>query len=255
MRLHTRADVFEQFHLLIEQYGPLVRVGPNTVITSSADVFHTTSAARSAYSRADFYYAMRFDPGQDHIFSTLDEGRHEEKRRKMAAGYSGKENVGLEKDVDGCVLELVSLIEEKYASSRRDVKPLDLARKVAFFTTDVMSKLSFDQKFNDLRDDGDNYCYIVELEKLFSSLTWTAVVPGFLKLMTNIGLLQKMAAAGEGDGSKGLVKVKKLAFEQVAKRFGADGKPKGEKKKDMLGSFIKHGLTMKAAQQEAMLNM
>ena len=195
---------------------------------------------------------MRLNPGKDNIFSTRDETRHEELRRKMAAGYSGKENEFLEHDIDTSLMELINLIERKYISTRGNIVPMDLARKIQFMTSDIMSKISFDYKFRDLETDSDQWGYITEIEDLFPNITWTATVPGFLKVMTNLGLLQKLAAAG--DGSMGMAKIKSVAFEQVNNRFGPDGKPKNDTK-DMLGSFIRHGLTQEEAKQESLLNL
>jgi hypothetical protein len=196
---------------------------------------------------------MRLNPGQDNIFSTRDEARHDELRRKMAAGYSGKENMTLEQDIDACLLELVGLIERKYLSVGGEIVPMDLARKIQFLMSDIMSKLSFDYKFRDLESDADQWGYIAELEALFPNITWTATVPGFLMFMTRLGLLQKLAAAG--DGSMGMAKVKAVAFEQVGKRFDGDGKPRSDGTRDMLGSFIRHGLTREEAKQESLLNL
>lgn len=252
LKIHTRTDLFDQFGDLTDKYGPLVRVGPKTLICSDPDVLRRISAPRSPYVRAEWYYAMRLNPGEDNIFSTLDETRHEELRRKMAVGYSGKENTSLEQDVDSSLLELIHLIERKYISTGGAIKPMDFARKVAFLTIDIMSKVAFDGKFHDLRDDKDNFGYIEELEALFPNVTWTATVPAFLKVMTKLGLLQKLAASA--DGSMGVAKVKAIAFEQVGKRFGPDGKP-NQDKQDMLGSFIRHGLTREEAKQESVLNL
>jgi cytochrome P450 len=253
LKLHTRTDLLDQFNNLTIEYGPLVRVGPKTLICSDPDVMRRLSAPRSPYVRADWYYAMRLNPGEDNIFSTLDETRHDALRRKMAAGYSGKENASLERDVDDCLLELIDLINRKYISKGGDIKHMDLARKIAFFTTDIMSKVAFDGQFHDLRDDKDNMGYIEELENLFPNVTWTATVPGFLKVMTKLGLLQKMAAAG--DGSMGVQKVKSIASANVSKRFDAEGKAKENNKQDMLGSFLRHGLTQDEAKQESVLNL
>ncbi|KAJ9615092.1 hypothetical protein H2200_001166 [Cladophialophora chaetospira] len=252
LRLHTRADLFDQFYDLTSAYGPLVRVGPNTLICSDPDVLRRLSAPRSPYKRSDWYFAMRLNPGHDNIFSTRDETRHEALRRKMAAGYSGKENVSLEHDINTCLLELIDLIERKYLSTGGNILPMDLARKIQFFTSDIMSQIAFDYKFHDLEHDLDRWGYLAEIEALFPNITWTATVPGFLKFMTKLGLLQKLAAVG--DGSMGMSKVKSLAFEQVSKRFDSDGKLKDEKR-DMLGSFIRHGLTQAEAQQESLLNL
>ena len=243
----------DQYSMLSEGYGPLVRVAPNNVITSDVDTIRRISAPRSRYRRSLHSYAMRLNPGKDHIFSTMDEVLHDNLRKKMIAGYSGKENLTLENDVNEAVLELCALIDRKYLAQAGDVKPMDLARKVQYLTIDIISKASFDAKFHDLRDDDDNYRYIEEIENLLPNVTWTAVVPGLTKFLTDIGSLQLMARFV--DGSMGVEKVKRVAFEQVDKRFHADGTPKKEMRSDMLGSFIRHGLTRERAKEESILNL
>lgn len=74
-----------------------------------------------------------------------------------------------------------------------------------------------------------------------------------LKFFTDIGLLQY--AASQADGKMGVEKVKRLAYAQVEKRFEADGTPKSDMRSDMLGSFIRHGLTLEEAKEESMLNL
>ena len=251
--LHTRPDLMDQFCDLSERYGRLVRVAPNTIITSDGEALRRMSAPRSPYRRNMNYYAMRLNPGKDHIFSTRDEAPHDDLRRKMSAGYSGKENLTLERDINKTILELCELIDSKYLSSAGDVKPMDLARKLQYMTMEIISKASFDSNFHDLRDDNDNYKYIEEIENLLPNVTWTAVVPGFVKFLTDIGLLQFMARFA--DGSMGVEKVKRVAFEQVDKRFEADGTPKKEMKPDMLGSFVRRGLTRERAKEESILNL
>ena len=253
VRLHTRKDTMDQFYQLSDKYGPLVRVAPNTLITSDAETLRRMSAPRSPYTRSMNYYCMRLNPGKDHIFSTMDEVTHDDLRKKMTAGYSGKENLTLENDIDEAILELVDLIDTKYISTAGDIRPMDLARKIQFLTMDVISKASFDSKFHDLRDDNDNYKYIEEIENLLPNVTWTAVVPGFVKFMTDIGVLQW--AAKFADGSFGVEKVKRVAFAQVDKRFEEDGTPKEEMRKDMLGSFIRRGLSRERAKEESILNL
>lgn len=250
---HTKADLFDQFSNLNKNYGPLVRVGPNTLICSDPDVIRRMSAPRSPYVRSEFYFAMRLNPGEDNIFSTIDEVRHDALRRKMAAGYAGRDNETLEGDINERILRLCDLISRKYISTGADIKPMDLAQKISFLTLDIIAKIAFDGDFEDLRDDHDNFGYIAEIEALLPNITWTATVPGFLKLMTKIGLLQMAAKAG--DGSTGVAKLKSIAYEQVEKRFETDGTPKGSKKRDMLGSFLQHGLTREEAKQESILNM
>jgi len=253
MKLHTRADPMDQISLLSEKYGPLVRVAPNTVITSDPETLRRMSAPRSPYRRSNFYYAMRLNPGKDHIFSTMDEAAHDELRKKMTAGYSGKENLTLEEDINGAILELCDLIDKKYLTADGNIKPMDLARKIQYMTMDIISKASFDSNFHDLRDDNDNYKYIEEIENLLPNMTWTAIIPGFVKFLTDIGLLPLMA--NFADGSMGVEKVKRVAFEQVDKRFEVDGTPKAELRADMVGSFIRRGLSRERVKEESILNL
>ena len=253
VKLHTRADTMDQFYQLNEKYGPLVRVAPNTVITSDAQTLRRISAPRSPYRRSLNYLAMRLNPGKDHIFSTMDEDIHNDLRKKMSAGYSGRENLTLEHDIDEAILEFCKLIDSKYISNNCDIRPMDLARKVQYLTLDIISKVSFGSKFFDLRDDNDNHKYIEEIENLLPNVTWTSVVPGFVKFLTDIGFLQFVAKYA--DGSAGVEKVKRVAFEQVKQRFEPDGTPKEEVRSDMLNSFIRRGLSRERASEESILNL
>ena len=67
--------------------GPIVRIGPNVLITSSPDVWSHINAVRSPYKRSDWYYhAARFKPGEDHVFSETDNEKHDKKRKQMFTG-------------------------------------------------------------------------------------------------------------------------------------------------------------------------
>ncbi|KIW95974.1 uncharacterized protein Z519_03040 [Cladophialophora bantiana CBS 173.52] len=254
-RLHLQGAIYDKFGELNRHYGPLVRIAPNTLLVADPDVLRRMSAVRSPYTRADWYIAMRLNPGQDNVLAQRDEGKHDDLRRRMMAGYSGKENLALERDIDDCVLDLVRLIERKYLPSPgRDHQPvpMDLARKIQFFTSDVMSKLSFDAKFHDLRDDNDNLGYIHEVETMFPNIFCTCTIPKVIDFLTNIGFLGLFAPSA--NSKLGLGKVLAITREQTAKRFDSQGKPKGDYN-DMLGSFIRHGLTKEEAESESVMQL
>ncbi|KAJ9637526.1 uncharacterized protein PV06_09498 [Exophiala oligosperma] len=251
-KTHLDGDIYDRFGQLHQRYGPLVRIAPNTLLTADPDVLRRMSAARSPYTRSDWYIAMRLNPGQDNVLSNRNEAKHDDLRRRMGFGYSGKENLNLEQDIDDCVKDLVHLIDAKYASDPGKIIPMDLARKIQFFTSDIMSKLSFDGKFHDLRDDNDNLGYIHELETIFPSIFCTCCIPRVIEILTNIGFLGLFAPSA--NSKLGLGKVLAITREQVAKRFGPDGEAKGEYS-DMLGSFIRHGLTQQEAEAESVMQL
>jgi hypothetical protein len=90
--------------------GPIARIGPNDLVTSSSELLAHMNAVRSPYTRAHWYNnGTRLEPGKGHIFSELDEVKHTNWRAHMAARYSGKENLTLEHDVDARVQEFLGM--------------------------------------------------------------------------------------------------------------------------------------------------
>jgi hypothetical protein len=69
--------------------GVIARVGPNDLITCSRELLTHMSAVRSPYTRTPWFsLAVRPGPGEDHLFSEMDEDIHTRKRQQMAAGVS-----------------------------------------------------------------------------------------------------------------------------------------------------------------------
>ncbi len=118
-------------HLLVAEvnakYGSLARIGPNNLVTSDPDLIRRMNAPRSLYRRSDWYNTMRFKPRADNVLSHTQEERHDELRRKMAAGYSGKENPQLEESIDNRIHDLVNLIDRKYISGT-ELRKMDFGR-------------------------------------------------------------------------------------------------------------------------------
>ena len=252
LRRHLQGEIFNEFADLDKQYGPLVRVAPNTLLTSDPDVLRRISSARSPYTRSDWFLGLRMIPGDDNVLSTRNEKRHDELRRMMSAGYSGKENLFLESDIDQCIVDLVSLIERKYISTQTTPVSMDLAQKIQYFTVDVISKLSSGDKFHNLNDDNDNYGYIAEVAALVPNLFWMCTVPKIIEWLTNIGFLKLFAPSTRS--KRGLGKVLAVTQEQVSKRFDTEGKL-NDNKRDMHGSFIRHGMKQHEVVQETLMQL
>jgi hypothetical protein len=69
--------------------GPIARIGPNELITSSPELLVHMNAVRSPYTRSSWFNrTTRVEPGKDHVFSQLDEEKHTKRRQQMAAGVS-----------------------------------------------------------------------------------------------------------------------------------------------------------------------
>ncbi|KAF5007492.1 hypothetical protein FDECE_6180 [Fusarium decemcellulare] len=145
----------QEFYSLMKKYGPLVRIGPNQVITSDPSTIKKMSAARSAYTRTPSYKLLKLDPVQDNILSILDDAHHKALKSKMGPGYSGRENGGFEPSIDKHVASFVNLIETEYLSTADKFRPIDLGTKTSYFTLDVISELGFGASFGFLKENKD----------------------------------------------------------------------------------------------------
>ena len=184
------------------------------------------------------------------MFSERHEEKHDDLRKKMAAGYAGKENPRLECEIDERIHDLISLIERKYVCTHEEPgRQMDFGQKVQYLTVDVISGLAFDQAFGDLIIDEDKYDYIKTVEEAMPVIMLMGELPEVHSFLENNPLMKLVAPAATD--KIGFGKVIGIVEEKVAERFGDDKKVK----QDMLGSFLRHGLNQEEAESEAVFQM
>ena len=71
-----------------EEIGPLVRVGPNHLLTDDPDTTIKLLAARSPYVRGGWYDSLRLDPHRPNLVAESDPQKHNALRHQMSAGVS-----------------------------------------------------------------------------------------------------------------------------------------------------------------------
>ncbi|OAL49101.1 benzoate 4-monooxygenase cytochrome-like protein P450 [Pyrenochaeta sp. DS3sAY3a] len=250
---HSRVILNTQSYLVYEQvnkkYGPIARVGPNELVTCSPELLMHMSAVRSPYVRSRWFNsATRLEPGRDHVFSQLDEEKHTKRRQQMAAGYSGKENLALESDIDKRVQEFLQLIRTKYLSSSSKLIPMDLARKAQFFTLDVISTIGFGEPFGDLTSDSDVHGYIKAAGEFLSLSPWFAALG--LTPVLQYPPIARLFGPSEKD-ALGVGRIMAAARGIIETRLT---KPT-EGRSDMLASFMRHGLTKDDLFTESLLQI
>ncbi|OLN97575.1 Pisatin demethylase 4 [Colletotrichum chlorophyti] len=242
-----------QMHLALKQacddYGPVVRIGPNDLVTNDSELLRRMWAVRSPYRKAAFYQAVRFDPTRDNIISMRNDHEHNELRAKMAIGYSGKENEAMEATIDSQIHALVRLLEERYLSTAGAFRPMDLCRKVHYLTLDVITSLAFGYHFGYLEQDADLHHYIQMTEESMPVMMILTVFPQLAKIFQSP--LFRRAMPSERD-RVGFGKFIAVAKKVVAERLKSD---KTLKWRDMLGSFLAHGLTQEEAEGETLVQI
>ncbi|KAH6710192.1 hypothetical protein VD0002_g8305 [Verticillium dahliae] len=230
-----------------DEYGPVVRIGPNDLVTNDSEILRRMWAVRSPYRKGDFYDAIRLDPTRDNIISMRDDHAHNELRAKVAIGYSGKENEFLETAIDAQMLSLVRLIEERYVSTPGVFRPMDFASKMQYLTLDIITSLAFGECFGYLSQDKDVHNYIQITEESMPVMMTLSVLPSLAAIMQSPFFRRAMPSEHDRVGlGKFIAVAKKVVAERIAS---------GKVQRDMLGSFLAHGLTPEEAEGEALVQV
>lgn len=123
--------------------GPLVRIGPNELLSTDPDVLRKMSAVRSLYTKGVFYETGRITPEEDTIVSLRNEEAHRALRAKMGTAFGGKENegFGFGAGIDRQIRALINLIDAKYLSTATEYRPVQFFQKISFFSLDVIGDI------------------------------------------------------------------------------------------------------------------
>ncbi|KAB5554850.1 pisatin demethylase [Coniochaeta sp. 2T2.1] len=240
----THLDYYE----VCEEYGPIARVGPNDLVTSDPDLMKRMSNVRSDYRRSDWYNSMRFNPSKDNVVSMRDDDEHNRLRAKLAAGYSGREIDDLEAKIDRHILSLVDLLKTGYVAKN---KAFDFGRKCQYLTLDILSDIAYSDPFGFLESDSDRFDYIKTIEENFPTIIVVTVLPWIITMM-RFPLFKMVPGLLPTEKDRlGLGKVMGITKKVAAERYG----PNKKEKRDMLGSFVNHGLTEEEAESETLIQV
>ncbi|KAF4838921.1 Cytochrome P450 monooxygenase lolP1 [Colletotrichum tropicale] len=239
----------ETFTRLNREHGSLVCIGPNDLVTDDPDMFRRMNGARSTYNRSSWYNAAKFNPHEEAMFSIRDIRKHDRMKAQVAGAYSGKENDALESGIDSQLAGLTELIRRKYVTMGEDMKPMDFGRVAQYFTLDVITEIAYGKAFGYMATDSDIHEYIKTTEDVVQILQMLGEVPYLCTLFWSKWVLGTVGP--KPTDNSGMGKMMGVARDVVAKRFGPDAKDE----RDMLGSFVRHGLTQGQAEQEVLFQI
>lgn len=163
--------------------NPLIRIGPDMLMTDDPAIMRRINAAHGGYVRGDWYRVFRLDPHQDSLIASLDNKFHDNIRARVAGGITGRDVPGMEATINEVVASLIRLIENKYLrapspTSETTTRPMDWAMVAQFFTLDALTKVAYNKDFGHLERDEDAVGYIRTVEDMgfffaiSSDITW-----------------------------------------------------------------------------------
>ncbi|KAI0416771.1 cytochrome P450 [Xylaria grammica] len=239
---------FARYKDVGEKYGPVVRVGPNEVITDDPETIRHISSTKNMYHRSEWYDGARFQPG-DAMFTLLEPVKHDKYKAKTAHGYSGRETPGIESAIDEQIANLIKLIRREYvvkAGTRSRMVPLDLSKVIPLFTLDVISRIALGKEFGGLEANRDVVRFYEIVEAILPELNVVADVPWIRRIVFSDICLRLFGPKTTDKSGMGLMM--KMTNEEVRKKYAGDNKESN----DMLGSFRRHGLNQTECQIEAL---
>ncbi|EGO52223.1 hypothetical protein NEUTE1DRAFT_114214 [Neurospora tetrasperma FGSC 2508] len=248
---YLSGNVHLKFKEATDKYGPIARIGPNELMTTSLELLAHINGARNRYTRTRwFYIAARFQPNGDNILSELDDNIHTKRRAQMAGGYSGKENRELESSVNIHVAELVQLIRTKYCSTEMKTNPFDLAQKAQYLALDVISHIGFGEPFGMLLSDQDVNGYIKHADQGMNAIMYLWGL-GLTELVLGTPLMHLLGPSDKAKTGFGAMTANTRKI--ISKRLEDDpGMTKGS---DMLASWFRHGLDKEQLITESILQL
>ena len=242
---HTFSGKLNQHNAaLLERYGSPVRIAPDKILTNDPIILRHMSTSRSNFRRGTFYDAFSLQPPLQNVLSQKDEKLHNTLRAKLIRGYSGKDLPKLDSEIDSNIIKLVKLIRTESAAGR----PVDFSSLAQYFTLDVLTHIAFSAPIGYLTQNKDVYYYIRTVSSFLKILELGANSSGVQAILGSSLMAPMRPKPTDKDGMGAMMRIAKKA---VAERFG----PRPKVEQDMLGSFVKCGLTQEEAESEAMVQV
>jgi hypothetical protein len=139
---------------LHQQYGCVVRIGPNHVSLSDPSLIPLIYGTKENFAKTGFYpiqsISWKKQP-QMNLFSTRDPEYHRVEKRKVGAAYSMPNLLQSEEAIDSCVKLFMQRLGE--LASRGD--PVDLGEWLHYYAFDVVGEVTFARKLGFLEEGKD----------------------------------------------------------------------------------------------------
>ncbi|KAK3208388.1 hypothetical protein GRF29_77g542869 [Pseudopithomyces chartarum] len=233
---------------ICNQYGPLVRIGPNWVVCGDPFEIQKIWGIRSGYSRAEWYKATRLNPEDDNVLTTLDNKAHHRLRALLAPAYAAKGMKDQERVVDEQIENLINLIERRYISSESILKRCNLSRVMQYLTQDIITAVGFGKATGYLEADEDFLGVLETCEKLLAPAHIIMFLPKVRRILESRFLGPLIP---KPKGNRGIGGLLNLIRSHVDTRYG-DAKTQ---KNDMLQSFVESGLRRPQVEAESLVTL
>ncbi|KAG2419398.1 hypothetical protein HFD88_004194 [Aspergillus terreus] len=186
-------SVQQQYH---ENYGPLVRLGPNMVTVANPAAIPVIYPARPGFPKGAFYeafipYTKAGSPPA--IFTARDEHLHKRLKSPIASLYNFSNVVALEGLVNEVLDLLCHQVDSRFAVTDQS---FDLARWLQYFAFDVMGTMTFSQRYGFLEQGDDVNGILGTIWKFMLTVAPMTQLPWLDKLLHKNALMLHLRPHG-----------------------------------------------------------
>ena len=228
--------------------GPLVRIGPDWVVCSDPAEIRRIWSVHSGYYRSPWYKAARLNPDEDNVLTVTENKTHHRLRAHLLAGYAGKGIDNEEQRVDEQIKKLIALVERKYLSTRKTMRPCNLARTMQYLTQDVITAVGFGKAAGYLDVDEDMFGVLETSEFVLLPVHIISLLPILRKLLETSLVKPFLPKPTDKHGVGRFLGVVKS---HVDTRYGPDK----IRNNDVIQTFVDSGLSRSQVESEALVTM
>ncbi|KAG8160898.1 hypothetical protein KVR01_009162 [Diaporthe batatas] len=237
------------YNKLAKKHGHLVRISPNTILTDDPEVLRKISGVRKSYVKDAFYSATLKHPDHDTMFSTIDTPLHDEMKARLAGAYGGRETLAMEPIVDDLIEALIQHIRDETSLGLGRKGIIDFAITTNSFTMDVITRVSFGKELGFLRTHSDVYGLMAAVRDSMRTYTIPMAIPWLRSITTSRFFLRQFGPKKTDKVGPGVVIG---ALEETIQKRCDQG---ALEDKDLLGAFIRSGLSPGECMSEALFSM
>ncbi|KAI1177650.1 cytochrome P450 [Nemania sp. FL0916] len=218
-------------------YGNVMRIGPRSVLTDNPEALMKRNSTPSKYHRGDWYHSLRMDWRSDNVLSELDTVKHDRRKAKLMSAFSSKRVPYIESKIDDWIMALTHTIQKKIEKGEGI---MNIGLLLHYFQLDLITHCAIGTPWGDLADEQDHFDYLKNTRMLVPSLLaigWLPFARGIYMSTWFMSLFGPKTTDKTGIGRfLGIVE------KEVERRFSADNTDP-DTGDDMLGQWIKHGLS------------
>ncbi|KAF2142783.1 uncharacterized protein K452DRAFT_307701 [Aplosporella prunicola CBS 121167] len=134
-----------QHRRLHAQYGPVVRVGPNTVSLSDPECLKLVYSSRTNFAKSDMYTINDVTQGKktiENMFGTRSKDLHRKLRAPIQKYYKLSTVSKLEGQIDRSLNALCKALDERFVKTE---KSFDISDWLLYYAWDVMAEVTFSE--------------------------------------------------------------------------------------------------------------